>query len=469
MSFITDDFLLPNRTAQALYQTYAAPQPIYDYHCHLSPRQIAEDTRFENLTQIWLNEDHYKWRAMRANGIDERFCTGAAGDYEKFEQWAATVPYAMRNPLYHWTHLELKRYFGIRELLNPASARKIYDTCGEMLRSPQFSARHLLRRLKVRVVCTTDDPLDSLEHHRKIRADDFEVAVFPTWRPDQALAVENLPALNDWLDRLAALTGLEIRTFQTCLEALRRRHDFFHAQGCRLSDHSLDTAYAVDYTHKEISAIFDKIRTGRELYLGEQMQFKSALLLELARMDFEKGWVQQFHLGPLRNNHSRMFQLAGPDAGFDSFGDSELARPLARFLDRLAAAGQLAQTILYNLNPAASELIAAMLGNFQDGSCPGKMQYGPAWWFQDRKDGIERHLHILSAYGLLSRFVGMVTDSRSFLSYPRHEYFRRILCGLLGSEMENGQLPNDLEWIGEMVRNICYYNAEKYFPLTLKE
>ena len=466
MSFITDDFLLQNDTAGLLYHKYAAAMPIYDYHCHLSPAMIGDDVNFANLTQVWLYGDHYKWRAMRTNGVQERYCTGDASDYEKFESWAGTVPGTLRNPLYHWSHLELKRYFGVDELLNPETARRIYDKCSEMLQSPEYSTRNLMRRMDVRVVCTTDDPLDSLEHHQKVKADGFEIGIFPAWRPDRAMATENVRALNDWINKLAEITQIDVRNYQTYLAAIRKRHDFFHARGCRVSDHGLETAYAADYTEKQIAAIFAKIRTGDEPDAREQEQFKSALLVEFALMDYEKDWVQQFHFGALRSNNSRMLKLVGPDTGFDSMGDLAIARPLAKFLDRLDCQNKLAKTILYNLNPADTEVFATMIGNFQDGSVPGKMQYGSGWWFLDQKDGMEKQINALSNLGLLSRFVGMLMDSRSFLSYPRHEYFRRILCNILGTEVESGELPGDMELLGGMVEDISYNNAKNYFQLT---
>jgi len=464
-SFISEDFLLQTATARTLYHEYAKKMPIYDYHCHLPPAQIAQDTQFDNLTQIWLYGDHYKWRAMRTNGIAERFCTGDATDYEKFQKWAQTVPYALRNPIYHWTHLELKRYFKIDQLLEPASAKQIYETAGQMLRTPEFSARNLMRKMNVKVCCTTDDPLDSLEHHQKIKDDGFEIVVRPAWRPDKAIAVENLDNLNDWIDRLGQLVDIEIKDYASFLEAIKNRHDFFHAMGCRLSDHGLETACAEDYTQSEIASIFRKIRLHKQLNLAEQLKFKTAVLVDLALMDNEKGWVQQFHLGALRSNNTRLFNTIGPDTGFDSIGDFEIARPLARFLDRLDVRRSLPKTILYNINPHDNELIASMIGNFQDGSVPGKMQYGSAWWFLDQKNGMEKQIDTLSNMGLLWRFVGMLTDSRSFMSYPRHEYFRRILCNILGNELEDGQLPNDIPLLGRMVEDICFNNAKNYFPI----
>lgn len=465
--FLTEDFLLQTETARILYHEYAAKMPIYDYHCHISPVEIAEDKQFENLTQIWLYGDHYKWRAMRTNGIDERYITGNAGDREKFEKWAQTVPYTLRNPLYHWTHLELKRCFGIDKLLNPQTAGEIYDRCSRMLRTPGFSCRNIIRKANVEIICTTDDPIDTLEHHQKIKTDGFEVKVFPAWRPDKGTAVEDIPALNAWIDRLQEAADTDISDYTSYLGAIKRRHDYFHENGCRISDHGVETAYAEDYTENEIRAIFDKIRTGNELNFPEQVKFKSAMLAEFALMDHEKGWVQQFHFGALRNSNTRMLKTLGPDTGFDSIGDLEIAKPLAKFLDRLDCDNKLAKTIVYNLNPRDNEVIAAMIGNFQDGSVPGKIQFGSAWWFLDQKDGIERQVNALSNMSLLSRFVGMVTDSRSFLSYSRHEYFRRILCNILGNGVENGEIPEDMNLLRCMVEDICFNNAAEFFDIPV--
>jgi len=464
--FITDDFLLQSKTARALYHEHAAKMPIYDYHCHVPSYQIADDHRFDNITQAWLYGDHYKWRAMRANGIAERYITGDANDYEKFEKWAQTVPYCLGNPLYHWTHLELKDPFGIKnKLLGPDTAKEIYETCGEMLRTPEFSVRNIMRKMNVKLVCTTEDPLDSLEHHKRIRDEGFEIKVHAAWRPDRAMAVEDLPALNVFIDKLEEICNMEICDFHSFVEALRNRHYYFHQNGCRLSDHGLETPYAEDYTEAEIKDVFNKIRCGGELDDSERLKFKSAMMIEFALMDYESGWVQQLHLGALRNNSTRMFKALGPDVGCDSIGDFEIAVPLAKFLDRLDSKNELPKTILYNLNPRDNALLATMVGNFQDGTVPGKIQYGSAWWFLDQKDGMEEQLTVLSNMGLLSRFVGMLTDSRSFLSYPRHEYFRRILCNMLGNDVEAGLLPDDLDLLGKMVEDICFNNAKDYFPM----
>jgi glucuronate isomerase len=464
-SFLSEDLLLETQTAKTLYNDFARDMPILDYHCHLPVEDIADDRNFDNLTQIWLNGDHYKWRAMRANGVAERFITGDATDYEKFEAWAATVPKTLRNPLYLWTHLELKRCFGICDkVLNPDTAREIYDTCTEMLQTEEFSTRNLLRQMNVNLLCTTDDPLDDLSHHLELSNDQsFEITVLPAFRPDKAMAVETPEAFNQWVDQLADAADVHIDDNESFSEALLKRHDFFHQRGCRLSDHGLERFYTEDFSEEDIVRIFVNVRNGQTIAPREVLQFKSAILLELARMDADKNWVQQYHISALRNVNTRAMKVLGPDTGFDTMGDFEVARPLARFLDILDRDHRLAKTIFYSLNPGDNDLLAAMIGNFQDGTVPGKMQFGSAWWYNDQKQGIERQLDALSNSGLLSRFVGMLTDSRSFLSYPRHEYFRRILCNLLGKDVENGELPHDLELLGGMVKDICYYNAVNYF------
>jgi glucuronate isomerase len=464
-AFLSDDFILHNDTAKVLYHEHAAAMPIIDYHCHLSPKDLAEDRQFENLTKIWLEGDHYKWRAMRTYGVAEKYITGEADDYEKFEKWAQVVPHTMRNPLYHWTHMELRRPFGIGRLLNPASAREIYEDCTRMLQQPAFSARGLLQQMKVEVVCTTDDPADSLAWHQKIAQDtSFGTKILPTFRPDKALAIDQPVAWRAYLRRLGEAAGVEISKYKHLLEALDIRMGDFAQVGCRLADHGLETIYAADFKEKEVKAIFKKALLGEEeLTKKEVGKFKSALLLHLGQAYHARGWVQQFHLGALRNNNSRLLRRLGPDCGVDSIGDFELARPLSRYLDRLDQYDQLARTILYNLNPRDNELFATMTGNFNDGSVRGKVQFGSGWWFLDQKDGMEKQLNALSNMGLLSCFVGMLTDSRSFLSYPRHEYFRRILCNLIGQEVERGELPAELDHLGQMVRDICYYNAKNYF------
>ena len=462
-AFIHDNFLLQSDPARQLYHEYARSMPIIDYHCHLPPDQIAANTQFENLTQIWLYGDHYKWRAMRANGIDERYCTGNATDREKFQKWAETVPYTVRNPLYHWTHLELQRYFGVTELLDGRSAGRIYDQCSEQLNTPDFSVRNLLLKMNVRVVCTTDDPADSLEFHRQVATDSFAVQMLPTFRADKAMAVDDAASYNTYLDRLGATADVAINTYDDLLTALRNRHDFFATHGCKLSDHGLEQLYADDYTVAGVQAAFAKIRTGQSLTQAEIMGLKSALLVFLAEMDHEKGWTQQFHLGALRNNNTRRLRDLGTDTGWDSIGDFSQAQALSRFMGRLDDRNKLTQTILYNLNPGDNEVIATMAGNFNDGTVAGKIQFGSGWWFLDQKKGMEAQLDALSNMGLLSRFVGMLTDSRSFMSFPRHEYFRRILCNLLGNDVANGELPATMDWLGEVVQNICYTNANTYF------
>ncbi|OHB63128.1 MAG: glucuronate isomerase [Planctomycetes bacterium RBG_13_62_9] len=469
--FLTEDFLLQTKTARVLYHEHAANMPIYDYHCHLPAHQIAADHRFENLTQAWLAGDHYKWRAMRTNGVPERYITGDAPDHEKFEKWAQTLPACLGNPLYHWTHLELQRPFGIRgKRLGPDTAKEIYQTCSEMLRSPQFSVRNIMRKMNVKLVCTTEGPLDTLEHHEKIRRDGFEIKVHTAWRPDQAMAVEtqdlaSLQKVNVFIDKLEEMADMDIASFEDYVSALRDRHTFFHEHGCRLSDHGLETACAEDYTNGDIEAIFARIRAGTALNSHQIAQFKSAMMVEFGLMDAERGWVQQLHMGALRNVSTRLFKRLGPDIGCDSIGDFEIGRPLAKFLDRLDSRGRLPKTILYNLNPRDNALLVTIAGSFQDGSVPGKLQHGSGWWFLDQKDGMEDQMRTLANMGLLSRFVGMLTDSRSFLSYPRHEYFRRVLCNMLGSDVEAGLLPNDMPLLGKMVEDISYNNARAYFPM----
>lgn len=463
--FINEDFILETQIAKDLYHNHAKSLPIIDYHCHLDPQMIAEDYHFDNLGELWLGGDHYKWRAMRTNGVEEKYCTGKdTTDWEKFSKWAETVPYTMRNPLYHWTHLELKSAFDIDEVLNPSSARDIYERCTEKLRTPEFSARGLMKRFNVEVVCTTDDPADSLEHHIRLQEEGFEVKVLPTWRPDKAMAVECATDYISYVHKLSEISGITITSFQTLLDALRKRHDFFDSVGCKLSDHGIEEFYASDYTEHEISAIFTKVMQSTQLSPDEIIKFKSAMLYEGALMDWEKGWAQQFHYGALRNNNTRLYNLLGPDTGFDSIGDFTVARNLSKFLNRLDKENKLAKTILYNQNPRDNDLIATMIGNFQDGSVAGKIQFGSGWWFLDQKTGMEAQMNSLSSLGLLSRFVGMLTDSRSFLSYPRHEYFRRILCNLLANDVKKGLLPeSELSFIGKMVEDISYNNAKSYF------
>ncbi len=461
--FMDDNFLLHTETAQKLYHEHAAKMPIFDYHCHINPKDIAEDRKFNTITEIWLAGDHYKWRGMRTNGVAEKYCTGDATDWEKFEKWAETVPQTLRNPLFHWTHLELKKFFGINEVLSPKNARKIYDACNAKLQSPEYSCRGIIKMANVHTICTTDDPIDSLEYHRQIKASGFDVAVLPAWRPDKAMMVEDPIFFNSYIDQLSAVAGIEISSFNNLLFALDKRHQFFHENGCRLSDHGLDTAFAEEYSAKEIRAIFSNVRAGNKLTSEEILKFKSCMLYEFGVMDHSRGWTQQFHIGALRNNNTRLFNQLGPDTGFDSIGDKPVAEPLSHLLNRLDTEDKLCKTVLYNLNPRDNELYATMIGNFQDGSVPGKIQYGSGWWFLDQKDGMEKQINALSNLGLLSRFVGMLTDSRSFLSYTRHEYFRRTLCNILGNDVENGEIPCDMELLGQMVENISFNNAKNYF------
>ena len=460
-----DNFVLQTETAQFLYHEHAKNLPIIDYHCHLNPEHIAKDRQFDNLGQIWLEGDHYKWRAMRTNGIDERFITGKdTSDWEKFEKWAETIPYTMRNPLYHWTHLELKTAFGITKPLRSETAREIYDECTAKLRTPEFSARGLMKHYKVEVVCTTDDPVDSLEHHIALKNESFSVKVLPTWRPDKAMAVEVPADFRAYVEKLSEVSGVAITQFADLLQALRVRHDFFASAGCKLSDHGIEEFYAEDYTDAEIETIFNKVYGGKNLSYEEILKFKSAMLVEGAKMDWEKGWTQQFHYGVIRNNNTRLFRQLGPDAGFDSIGDFTVAKNMAKFFNRLDMENKLTKTIIYNLNPRDNDMLATMIGNFQDGSVAGKIQFGSGWWFLDQKQGMEAQMNSLSVLGLLSRFVGMLTDSRSFISYPRHEYFRRILCNLIGNDIEQGLLPAlELPFLGKMVENVSYYNAKNFF------
>lgn len=463
-TFLDNDFLLQSETARQLYHEHAAKMPIIDYHCHLIPQQIAENYQFADLTEIWLGGDHYKWRAMRANGVPEAYITGDKPAYEKFEKWADTLQHAMRNPLYHWTHLELSRIFGVDKVLNPATAREIYDECTAKLQTPEFRAQAIMERMNVDVVCTTDDPIDSLEYHAAIRQGNLKTKVLPTWRPDKAMAVEDTIAYNEYLTKLEAATDLTILSYKDLLKALQMRHDYFDAQGCCLSDHGLTTFYTEPYTDNEIEAIFLKARMRKPLTGEEAAKFRSAILYDLAVMNAKSNWVQQFHIGATRNNNARMFKQLGPDTGYDAIADSEIATPLSRFLSRLDEEGTLAKSIFYNLNPRDNEVMVTTIYSFNDGTVPGKMQYGAGWWFLDQIHGMEKQMNALSDLGLLSRFVGMLTDSRSFLSYPRHEYFRRILCNILGKEVENGELPaSELPFIGKMVEDISYNNAKRYF------
>lgn len=464
--FMDKNFLLQTETAQMLYHEHAAKMPIIDYHCHLIPKMVADDHKFRSLTEIWLGGDHYKWRAMRSNGVPEKYCTGSdTTDWEKFEKWAETVPYTFRNPLYGWTHLELKTAFGIEKVLNPKTAREIYDECTDKLQNdPTYTARGMMRRYNVETVCTTDDPVDTLEWHKKTRESGFEIKMIPAWRPDKAMAVENPQNFRTYIEKLSEVSGVAISKFQDVVDALQNRHDFFAENGCKLSDHGIEEFYAEDYTDAEINAIFNKVYGGTELTHEEVLKFKSAMIVIFAEMDHESGWAQQFHYGAIRDNNTKMFNLLGPDTGFDSIGQFNTAKAMSKFLNRLATNDKLTKTIIYNLNPADNEVVATMLGNFQDGTCPGKIQWGSGWWFLDQKDGMEKQMNALSLLGLLSRFVGMLTDSRSFLSYPRHEYFRRVLCNLVGRDIENGEIPaSEMDRVKQMIEDISYYNAKNYF------
>lgn len=473
-AFIDKDFLLQSKTARKLYHEFAAEMPIFDYHCHLPPQEIAEDRSWDNLAEIWLAGDHYKWRAMRSNGIAEEYVTGNASWEDKFKMWAHTMPHTMRNPLYHWSHMELKRCFGIDKVLSPATATEIYESGSAMLQAPEFSARNLMRKMKVKAVCTTDDPVDSLKHHIKIREDGFEIRVLPTFRPDKAMnlspASPNAVGSNGWkkyIQTLEKSADMKISSFASLIEAIDSRHEFFHSTGCRLSDHGVAYVPDADATPAELDAIFNKAMSGAETGLEEREKFEAVFLYEVGKMNHTRGWVQQFHVGVSRNNNRRMFKQLGADTGFDSIADHRQAPGLIRLLDRLDSTDQLAKTILYNINPGDNEVVATMIGNWQGGGIPGKMQFGSGWWFLDTKIGMEKQMNALSELGLLSRFVGMLTDSRSFLSYPRHEYFRRILCNLIGTDVENGELPNDLDWLGQMVQDISFNNAERYFGIEL--
>lgn len=464
--FLDKNFLLQTPTAQSLYHNYVKDLPIIDYHCHLDPKLIAEDYRFKNITDLWLSGDHYKWRLMRANGVEETYITGEASDWEKFQKFAETIPYTMRNPMYHWTHMELQRVFGIGTLLSPETALEIYEQCNKTLQEDDFTARGMMRKFKVEVVCTTDDPCDSLIYHKQIKESGFEIKVLPTWRPDKSLAVENTDNFVNYIQKLTDVSGISIHNFHDYLNVIKNRHNYFNSMGCKLSDHGIEAFYSESCSENEAEAIFKKVFIEKkELTATEISKFKSKMLYENTILNFEKGWVQQFHFGAIRNNNSKMFNSIGADTGYDSINDnSNLAASMSQFFDRLQREDKLAKSIIYNLNPRDNYLVATMLANFQEGPTPGKMQFGSGWWFLDQKDGMEDQLNVLSTQGLLSRFVGMLTDSRSFVSYPRHEYFRRILCNLIGNDIEQGLLPaSEIDFLEQMVENISYYNAKEYF------
>jgi glucuronate isomerase len=467
MAFIHDDFLLQSATARRLYHQYAAAEPILDYHCHLSPKDVAGNRQFANLFEIWLEGDHYKWRAMRANGVDEALITGGADPREKFIAWARTVPATLRNPLYHWTQLELKRYFGIEELLDESTAESIWDRANEQLAGEDLRAHGILGKFGVVAVCTTDDPTDDLEHHRQIAASGLKTKVFPTFRPDKALLVSQPDPFNDWVGKLASAANIDIDSFQDFLDALKQRHDYFHSLGGRLSDHGLTSCYADFCTAEDAAAIFDEARSCQAASTDEHRRFASFMMLYFGRLDAEKGWTKQLHLGARRNNNTRMFRELGPDTGYDSIGDYPQIDALGDYLDALDSENALPKIIIYNLNPADNYAAATMAGNFQDGRTAGKIQFGGGWWFLDQKEAMEWQMNALSNCGLLSRFVGMLTDSRSLMSYPRHEYFRRTLCNLLGEDVEKGLLPDSDELLAPLVRGICHGNARSLLGLPL--
>jgi glucuronate isomerase len=461
--FIHDDFLLQNDTAIELYHNYAKQMPIIDYHCHLPPADVANDKTWENMTQVWLGGDHYKWRTMRSNGIDERFITGDAPDREKFQKFAETMPYLMRNPMFDWSHLELARYFDSFALLSPGTADLIWEITEEKLALPEFSARGFMTRSHVKLVCTTDDPCDTLEHHAAVKASGFTTQMLPTWRPDKALAMDRPAFWNEWMDRLSAAAKSPVKTYDDFVDALQKRHVFFAKNGCKLSDYGIEAVYAETYTEAEIRSIFKKVRDGGIASAEEVLKFRSAVLFTCMKMDAEANWSVQIHYGPMRNNNTKMFKKLGADTGFDSIGDYQTAQPMSRLFDRLEQADALPRTVIYTINPRDNEMVATMLGNFQRGPEAGRMQFGSGWWFNDQRDGMLRQIESLSQLGLLSRFVGMLTDSRSFLSYTRHEYFRRILCNMLGTDITEGRIPNDIAWTGEIVKDICSRNAVRYF------
>ncbi|MCX2678406.1 glucuronate isomerase [Galbibacter sp. EGI 63066] len=463
--FINDDFLLSNKYAKTLYHDYASNMPIIDYHCHLPPQDIAKNQVYENLTQIWIYGDHYKWRAMRTLGIDEKYITGNASDEEKFKKWAKTVPYTMRNPLYHWTHMELSRYFDINELLNEENAGEIYKAASEKVNSDAYSCQNILSKMNVEVVCTTEDPTDTLEYHQKIAENGLKTHISTSFRPDKAIMIAN-EGYKEYLENLEEVSGISINSYQDLLDVLVQRITYFNDNGCKVSDHGLNFIPYADFKEAEVAAIFKKRITGQQINKEDTLKFESAVLQFLSEQYHSFGWVQQFHIGALRNNNTRMLDTLGPDTGWDSIGDYPQAENLSKFLNALDGKDKLTKTIIYNLNPADNEVIATMIGNFNDGSVKGKVQFGSGWWFLDQKDGMTKQINALSNMGLLSCFIGMLTDSRSFLSYPRHEYFRRIVCNIFGEEIEKGELPNDIEWIGKLVQDISYNNAKEYFDFS---
>jgi len=461
--FITDDFLLDNKFARILYHEYAATMPVVDYHNHLSPADVADDRIFSNITEAWLEGDHYKWRAMRTNGVSETYCSGNADPRDKFLKWAGTVPYTVRNPLYHWTHLEMKRYFGIDDLLSSSNASAIYDQCSARLQEQDMSVKGLLRRMNVEVICTTDDPVDSLEHHARFASSNGDFRMLPTFRPDKVWTVMEMESYLKYIDKLSQVSDATIENFEDLIHALQKRMAFFETRGCRVADHGVSVLWYEPEALEKAPAVFDKLLKGHLPGKDELRVLQCAVMLRLCEAYSERGWVQQFHIGAQRNNNSRLMRMLGPDTGFDSIGDEPQAAMLARFLDHLDNQGKLARTILYNLNPADNAVFATMIGNFNDGSVAAKIQYGSGWWFLDQKDGMEAQMNALSNMGLIAKFVGMVTDSRSFLSFPRHEYFRRVLCNLFGRDVHQGYLPEDISFLGSIVQDICYNNTRAYF------
>ena len=461
-SFLDENFLLQSETARLLYHDYAKQMPIIDYHNHLPPNEIVEDRQFENISKVWLYGDHYKWRAMRTCGVNERFITGDATDLEKFQKWGETVPYTMRNPMYHWTHLELQRYFDEYRVLNAETAADIYHTTSAKVNTPEYSVQNLMRKMNVEVACTTDDPADSLEYHLKFDSAKAGIKMLPAFRPDKYILIDN-PNFSSFIQKLGEVVGFELNTFEDLLRGLRQRADFFVTLGCQLCDHGLEQLYAEDFTDEAANAIYKKALNSEKLTENEALLYKSAILHHLGEMYHALGWTQQFHLGALRNNNTRMLRQLGPDTGWDSIGDFKQAAALSKYLGRLEDNNRLSKTIIYNLNPADNEIFATMIGNFNDGTLAGKVQWGSGWWFLDQKDGMTKQINALSNMGILSQFIGMLTDSRSFLSFPRHEYFRRLLCNIFGEDVENGELPNDTAWLGKLVQDICYYNAKNYF------
>ncbi|HEY1664000.1 MAG TPA: glucuronate isomerase [Verrucomicrobiae bacterium] len=468
MKFLDKNFLLSNGTARELYHGTAAKQPLIDYHCHLSPKDLAENKNFKNIQEPWLGGDHYKWRAMRANGIPENLITGnETSARDKFQAWAKTVPTTLRNPLFHWTHLELQRYFGIEKLLEESTAQQIWDETTRLLAQPGYSVRGLVERMNVKVICTTDDPTDLLEHHQAIKRSGWKVKVYPAFRPDNALRVNEPERFKKWVKALTDASGASAGTFKGFLKALKQRHDFFHAHGSRLSDHGIEYMPLHECTEKKAAAIFSAALKGKAASPEDADRFAAFMMEFFGVLDADKGWVKQLHLGALRNVNSKIAAKLGADTGCDTIGDFKQASSLGRYLDRLDRVGKLPKTILYNLNPADNYSFSCMAGSFQDGSSAGKLQYGASWWFLDQERGIREQLDALSDLGLLSRFVGMLTDSRSLLSYPRHEYFRRILCDVLGSDVESGRLPDRREWLTNMVEDICYRNVKNYFQFPV--